>query len=118
MIGKVSLSRKSGYVVAMVGNSIVYEGYLIEGNLFILKSPRYDMRWYDGLLSEEEYNDHIMGNPLEYAHKRYGDKFLSHVERFTEEVLNRVERELDRESIRYVLKELPEDHVRVILGLP
>jgi len=110
--------NKNGYLVAVVNDAIAYEGYLLNGKLVILKAPMYGMKWYDGLLSEEEYVNHLMGNPLEYARKKYGEALVEHLERFTKEVLNRLKNDVRSEEIRYVLKEMDEDYVRTLLGLP
>ncbi len=109
--------NKNGYLVAVVDDVIAYEGYLLNGKLVILKAPMYGMKWYEGLLSEEEYMDHLMGNPLEYARRKYGEALIKHLEEFTKEVLNRLKNDVKPEDIRYVLKELDEDYIRTLLGL-
>lgn len=98
-------------------DAIAYEGYLLNGKLIILKAPMYGMKWYDGILSEEEYMDHLMGNPIEYARRKYGEALTEHLERFTREVLSRLKTNVKSGDIRYVLKELDEDYVRTLLGL-
>ncbi|NPB03226.1 MAG: hypothetical protein GXO39_02280 [Thermotogae bacterium] len=105
----------SGYVVARKGDKILYEGYMLNGELFILKSPFLRMKWYEGLLSEEEYLNFMLDNPLRGAYEKYGERFISHLRSFTALIQDLVSKEGDFDVI---LTPLPENHVREALGFP
>ena len=109
---------KTGFFTATVDGEPIYEGYILNGRPFVVKARRYREVWYRGLLTEEEYQNHMMGNPFEYARITYGDRYLSHMEEFSRRIIERADRDFGRENVRLVFRELPEEHVRLVLGLP
>ena len=109
---------KSGYVEVRHGNRVIYSGYYLNGRLFAVEAPALNRIWYKGLLSEVEYENERMGNPMRYAYEKYGEKYIKHFEKFTRDVLKEVERTFQREDLDITMISMPEEHVREILGLP
>ncbi len=109
---------KSGYVEVRYGDEVVYSGYYLNGRLFVVDAPALNRIWYKGLLSEVEYENERMGNPMRYAYEKYGDRYIKHFEKFTREVLEEVEKTFQREDLDITMISMPEEHVREILGLP
>ncbi|NPA80730.1 MAG: hypothetical protein GXO29_06755 [Thermotogae bacterium] len=106
--------RLTGYVKGKVGEDVVYEGYILNGEKFITRA--FGEPWYKGLLSEVEILNTQFGNPAKYAYSTYGERYLQHMRDFTRRVLERVGREYG--EVEEEFSEIPEEHVREILGLP
>lgn len=96
----------------------LYEGYVLNGETFIITAPAFNMVWYRGLLSELEWENLRLGNPNRYAYEKFGDRYLEHLRSFTERVLSEVRRRFREEELREEFVPMPEDYVREILGLP
>ncbi len=109
---------KTGFFTATVGGEPIYEGYLLRGEPFVVKAQRYGEVWYRGLLGEEEYQNHLMDNPFEYAFRTYGERYVLHMREFSRRVIARANRDFGEENVKLVFRELPEEHVRLVLGLP
>ena len=109
---------ETGFFTATVDGEPIYEGYILNGRPFVVKARRYGEVWYRGLLTEEEYQNQMLGNPFEYARITYGDRYLSHMEEFSRRIIERANGDFGRENVRLVFRELPEEHVRLVLGLP
>ncbi len=109
---------KNGYVEVKLGDRILYSGYYLNGRLFILSAPALGKVWYKGLLSEVEYESERLGNPMRYAHEKYGDRYIKHLEAFTREVLREVKERFAGENLKTNFVPMAEEHVREILGIP
>ncbi len=108
---------RSGFFTVVVGEEPIYEGYFLKGKPFVVKAQKYGEVWYRGLLSEEEYQNNLMGNPFEYAHRVYGDRYVRHMDEFARRIMNRAKGDFGEENLRFIFRELPEEHVRLVLGL-
>jgi len=75
---------KTGYVEVRDGGRLVYSGYYLNGKLFVVDAPALNRIWYKGLLSEVEYENERMGNPMRYAYEKYGEKYIEHLRKVHE----------------------------------
>ncbi len=112
------MRERNGFVVVFANGEKVYEGYVLNGETFITAAPALNMVWYRGLLSEIEWENLRLGNPHRYAYEKFGERYLEHLRRFTERVLNSIRERFGAGELEERFVPMPEDHVREILGFP
>ena len=112
------MRERNGFVVVFSNGEKVYEGYVLNGQKFIIVAPILNMVWYRGLLSDVEWENLRLGNPHRYAYEKFGEEYLKHLKVFTERVLEEVRKRFNEEDLREEFVAMPEDYVREILGFP